>query len=137
MTGTAAQILVPGFAREEEKILTNDRRGVVINSYNVTADDVRISLTAPSDGFVRLSHAWHSRLDVKLNVKIIETYKDITNFLVSPVVAGANVIEIRPHTDPLQKLGNAVSIASLVFLAAIAIVWGWRDRRGIEGAMPT
>ena len=137
MTGTAAQILVPGFAREEEKILTNDRRGVVINSYNVTADDVRISLTAPSDGFVRLSHAWHSRLDVKLNGKIIETYKDITNFLVSPVVAGANVIEIRPHTDPLQKLGNAVSIASLVFLAAIAIVWGWRDRRGIEGAMPT
>ena len=121
-TGIAQRILVPGL-KEPIAVTSGGSTpsAVATRSYEVTLSRVRVSIESTTEGFVRLSHAWHPRLQVLRNGKPVAVYRDITNCIVVPVSAGMTVIEIAPGAEPARIFGGAVSLAALLGLAVFAV----------------
>jgi hypothetical protein len=119
--GVARQFLVhnPG---QPARITGTALDPITVRHYSVGSDRVSLTVSSDAPGFVRLSHAWFSRLAVTVNGHVSATMADVMGFIVVPVAAGDSAIEISPGSESGLAVGAAVSgvAAALLFVLWLA-----------------
>jgi len=104
--------------------------GARVEDYTIAADRISLHLAAPQDGFVRLPHAWWPSLRAASNGAAIETTADSLGFVVLPVRAGENRLEVAPQPPAAQAWANRASAATLAAILLAALVAAALRRRG-------
>jgi hypothetical protein len=108
---------------EEAKDLgTNPQADV--RSHRVWEQRVEIDLTVSERAFVRLAYAYFPSLCVRVNGVEVEPMQSTGGFLVLPLSAGENRIEIEARLSDLRRI-----LLGLDILIVLAVAWLWRGER--------
>jgi hypothetical protein len=130
-TGIAATIPVIGHFVSPDTSLGDVDPTIVVKALIVSSSQVKLNVAVSSPGFLRLSQAAHPALRVYRNGSAVTSYEDPMGFIVVPVVAGENHIEVIPETLPVQRFGNIVSLSGLIGMLVTVLgwtLWGGRSR---------
>jgi len=122
-TGVAAAIPVIGHSIGADASPGEVEPTVAIKAFDVSSSQVTLDASVSSTGFLRLSQAAHPALRIYRNGSVVTSYEDSMGFIVVPVVAGENHIEIIPETLPVQRFANIVSLSGL--MGMLVAVLGW------------
>ena len=128
-TGNASTILVrEAVPAAPTTPATGSAPIIRLERYRVTSDRVHIAFSSASQGFVRVSHAWHPALSVTLNGQAATVYRDIMGFIVVAVPAGQSTLEIRSGPEYWQIVGERISLVATFGLLTVLSVGFWIQR---------
>jgi hypothetical protein len=95
-----------------------------VRTHQVWDQRVEIEAEVTDRCFARLAYAYFPSLSVRVNGVETETMKSSGGFLVIPLGAGENRIEIAAQLSPLRRL-----LLGIDLLLVFATVWLWRRER--------
>ena len=103
-----------------------------MTSYAVDLQSVTMTVSSDAPGYVQLAHPWFPASEVRINGRVVATLEGAIDFMVVPIAAGENRIEIGPIVTPIRRISNIMSAVSLALTFVIAI--SLRFRRKNQGA---
>jgi hypothetical protein len=125
----AAAILVA--ARPPWPVADGPAPVIGLASYRVEPGRVRLAVVADRAGLLRLAHPIYPTVTVLRNGAPVAAVGDVFSFIVLPIVAGRNDIEVMASPSLLRRVCLAitgVTVVGLLFLLA------FRRGRGADGA---
>ena len=102
-----------------------------VRRHEVWDQRVEIEATVSERCFARLSYAYFPSLNIRVNGKVVEAMQSSGGFLVVPLEAGENRIEIAAELSPLRRL-----LLGIDLMLILGTAWFWRRERRTS-ARPT
>jgi hypothetical protein len=93
---------------------------IELDAYSVEPGRVRLTVTADRAGPLRLAHPIHPTVTVLRNGEPVATIGDVFSFIVLPIEAGRNDIEITASPSLLRRVCLAITAATVAGLLLLA-----------------
>jgi hypothetical protein len=103
---------------------------IELTDYSVEPGRVRLTVTADRAGLLRLAHPIYPTVTVLRNGEPVAVVGDVFSFIVLPIEAGRNDIEVTASPSVLRRVCLAITAATVVGLLALL---GFRRRRSPDG----
>jgi hypothetical protein len=122
-----ARLLMPVLPQGAAWPAAGPAPAIVLESYRVDPGRVRLVVLADRAGFLRLAHPIYPTEAITRNGRPIAAIGDAFSFIVLPIEAGRNEIEVSAHPSLLRRICFGVTIAMV--LALIGLLLFRRNRR--------
>ena len=124
----AAQLLVPVLPQGAGWPAEGSAPDIQLTAYRVDPGRVRLAVLADHAGFLRLAHPIYPTETITRNGAPVAAVGDVFSFIVLPIEAGPNDIEVSAHPSLLRQACFAVTLATVLWLVTHLIVVVGRER---------
>jgi len=102
-----------------------------LDAYTVEPGRVRLTVTADRAGLLRLAHPIYPTVTVLRNGAPVAAVGDVFSFIVLPIEAGRNDIEVTASPSLLRRV--CLAITGVMVVGLLVLLGFWRGR-GVDGA---
>jgi hypothetical protein len=125
----AAQFLVPVVPQGAAWPATGPAPDIQLTDYRIDPGRVHLTVQADRAGLLRLAHPIYPTEAITRNGKPLAAVGDVFSFIVLPIEAGRNDIEVSAHPSLLRRVCFGVTVATVLGLVVLLLVFmGRRDR---------
>ena len=77
----------------------------------------KVAVTAPGDGFLRVSEVYYPGWEIRVDSKKVDVYRADLSWMAVPITKGEHLIEMIPHSIDFGKIASvSFSLIGLIFL---------------------
>jgi hypothetical protein len=127
----AARLLVPALPQGSAWAAAGPAPAIVLEYYRVDPGRVRLTVLADRAGFLRLAHPIYPTETITRNGQPVAATGDVFSFIVVPIEAGRNEIEVSVHPSLLRRVCLGITVATVLALVGL-LLFRRRTRRGIN-----
>jgi hypothetical protein len=120
----AAAFLVPALPQGSGWPADGPAPDIQLTGYRVDPGRVRLTIEADRAGFLRLAHPIYPAQTITRNGEAVAAIGDIFSFIVLPIEAGQNAIEVSVHPSLLRRVCLAITGATVVGLLGVLAIRG-------------
>jgi hypothetical protein len=103
---------------------------ISLDAYSVAPGRVRLTVTADRAGLLRVAHPIYPTVTVLRNGEPVAVVGDVFSFIVLPIEAGRNDIEITASPSVLRRVCLAITGATVI---GLLLLLAFRRRRRLDG----
>ena len=118
----AAQFLVPVMPQGAAWPAAGPAPDIQLADYRVDPGRVRLTVQADRAGFLRLAHPIYPTETITRNGEPVAAIGDVFSFIVMPIEAGRNDIEVSAHPSLLRRVCFGVTVVTVLGLVVLLIV---------------
>jgi hypothetical protein len=119
----ASAFLVPALPQGSAWPAEGPAPDIQLTGYRVDPGRVRLTIAADRAGFLRLAHPIYPAEAITRNGEPVAAIGDVFSFIVLPIEAGQNAIEVSAHPSLLRRVCLAITAATVVGLLAVLMIW--------------
>jgi len=117
----AARLLVPVLPRGTVWPAVGPVPAITLESYRVEPGRVHLTVISDRAGFLRLSHPIYPTERITRNGQPAPAIGDVFSFVVVPIEAGRNEIEVSAHPSLLRQLCLGITVATVLALGGLLL----------------
>jgi hypothetical protein len=100
-----------------------------LSAYEVSLQDVDMTILSDADGYVQISHPWYPATEVRINGQRIAPLQGAIDLMVLPITKGRNVIRLSPRTTTVTRVAVGLSGTGVVLALGITGFLATRRQR--------
>jgi hypothetical protein len=130
----AAEFLVPAVPQGAAWPAPGPAPDIQLMNYRVDPGRVRMTVQSDRVGLLRLAHPIYPTETITRNGEPVAAVGDVFSFIVLPIEAGRNDIEVSAHPSLLRRVCFGVTVATVLGLVVLLVLVGPRERADVHAA---
>jgi uncharacterized membrane protein (DUF485 family) len=118
----AGAFLVPSLPQGPEWPAEGPAPDIQLTGYRVDPGRVRLTIVADRAGFLRLAHPIYPAETITRNGEPVAAIGDVFSFIVLPIEAGQNAIEVSAHPSLLRRVCLAITATTVLGLLGVLMI---------------